>query len=104
MESLKEKISTINAYGGGDMAEDWVEGYKLATNNLSWREGSKLIIHIADAGAHGADFSDGDTHLEQGPLLPPYIKKCVDKNIKIIGFRIGSSLVKSFNKLKQIYD
>jgi hypothetical protein len=28
MESLKEKISTINVYGGGDMAEDWVEGYK----------------------------------------------------------------------------
>lgn len=104
MESLKEKISTINVYGGGDMAEDWVEGYKLATNNISWREGSKFIIHIADAGAHGVDFSDGDKHLEQGPLLPPYIKKCFDKNIKIIGFQLGSSRVKSFNKLKQIYD
>ena len=104
MESLKEKISTVKAYGGGDEAEDWVEGYKLAINNISWREGSKLIIHIADAGAHGTEFSGGDNHLDQGPLLPPYIQNCVDKNIKIIGFQIGSSPVKSFKKLKQIYD
>lgn len=98
LKELQSKYPTINLIFRA------IEGYKLATNNISWREGSKLIIHIADAGAHGVDFSDGDKHLEQGPLLPPYIKKCVDKNIKIIGFRIGSSLVKSFNKLKQIYD
>ena len=41
---------------------------------------------------------------EQGPLLPPYIKKCVEKNIKIIGFKIGSSPSNSFKKIKQIYD
>lgn len=98
LKELQSKYPTINFIFRA------IEGYKLATNNISWREGSKLIIHIADAGAHGVDFSDGDKHLEQGPLLPPYIKKCFDKNIKIIGFQLGSSRVKSFNKLKQIYD
>ena len=28
---------------GEDEVEDWVEGYKLATNNIAWREGTKLI-------------------------------------------------------------
>jgi len=104
METLREKISTVNAYGGGDEAEDWVEGYKLATNNIAWREGTKLIIHIADAGAHGKEFSEGDQHLDQGPLLPPYIKTCVDKNIKIIGFKIEESPSQSFKMIKKIYD
>ena len=104
MENLKSQIATVRAYGGGDGPEDWVEGYKLATNNIAWREGTKLIIHIADDGAHGTEFSSGDGHPEQGPLLPPYIKKCVDKNIKIIGFKIGSSPENSFKKIKQIYD
>ena len=104
METLRSQISTVRAYGGGDGPEDWVEGYKLATNNIAWREGTKLIIHIADDGAHGTEFSSGDRHPEQGPLLPPYIKKCVEKNIKIIGFKIGSSPSNSFNKIKQIYD
>ena len=93
METLRSQIATVSAYGGGDGPEDWVEGYKLATNNIAWREGTKLIIHIAD-----------DRHPEQGPLLPPYIKKCVEKNIKIIGFKIGSSPSNSFDKIKQIYD
>ena len=105
MEDLKNKIETVRAYGGGDEAEDWVEAYKMAINNISWREGTKLIIHIADAGAHGKEFSPYDGHNDQGPLLPPYIRKCVEKNIKIIGFKIGcgKSVTNSFNKLKEIY-
>ena len=104
METLRSQISTVKAYGGGDGPEDWVEGYKLATNNIAWREGTKLIIHIADDGAHGTEFSSGDRHPEQGPLLPPLIKKCVEKNIKIIGFKIGNSPSNSFNQIKKIYD
>ena len=54
MIDLKEKIGTIKADGGGDTPEDWVGGYEIALNDMKWREnGIKLIIHIADAGAHG---------------------------------------------------
>ena len=105
MENLKQKINTVRAYGGGDEAEDWVEAYKIAVENICWREGTKLIIHIADAGAHGKEFSPSDNHNEQGALLLPYIKKCVEKNIKIIAFKIGgsASVSNSFNKLKEYY-
>ena len=104
METLKNKISNMKANGGGDTPEDWVWGYKTAVENVAWREGTKLIIHIADAGAHGTEFSSGDTHPEQGPLLYKYINRCVDKEIKIIGFKIGSTAQQSFQKISLIYN
>ena len=104
MEDLKKKISTIKVYGGGDIPEDWVEGYKIAINEMKWRKGIKLIIHIADAGAHGIEFSKRDNYPEQGPLLPPLIKECVEKNINIIGFKIGSNPEQSFEKIMEIYN
>ena len=36
MKNLKNKISTIKAYGGGgNGAEDWVGGYELTLNNMN---------------------------------------------------------------------
>ena len=104
MEKLKNKISKIKPYGGADIPEDWVEGYKLALNKMNWRNGIKLIIHIADAGAHGTDFSKEDKHEEQGPLLYPLIKECAQKNINIIGFKIGKEPEQSFEKIAEIYN
>ena len=104
MEKLEKNISTIKASGGGDIPEDWVEGYSLALNNIEWRNGIKLIIHIADAGAHGKEFSKKDKYTEEGPKLIPLIEKCAEKNINIIGFKIGESPKQSFDKLSEIYD
>ena len=85
MEDLKEKIGTVKAKGGGDEAEDWVGGYEIALNDMKWREnGIKLIIHIADAGAHGKKFTNGDDHDDQEELLPPKIEECVKRNMNII--------------------
>lgn len=103
MENLKNNISTIKAYGGGDTPEDWVWGYKAALENMAWREGTKLIIHIADAGAHGTEFSKGDKYPDQGPILHQLIKRCVEKHIKIIGFKIGRHSKQSFDKITEIY-
>ena len=104
METLKNKIATVKAYGGGDTPEDWVWGYKTAVENVGWREGTKLIIHIADAGAHGSEFSSDDKYEDQGPLLEKYIKRCVEKDIKIIGFKIERNADRSFNKITEIYN
>ena len=87
MEELKKKISKIKPYGGNDIPENWVERYKLALNNMNWREGIKLIIHIADAGAHGEEFSKGDKYPKEGPKLTKLIEECAQKNINIIGFK-----------------
>ena len=66
MENLKSQLPLSEAYWDGDGHEDWVEGYKLTMNNIAWREGTKLIIHIADDSIHGTEFSSGDGHPEQG--------------------------------------
>jgi hypothetical protein len=64
METLRNQISTVRAYGGGDGTEDWVKGYKLTVNNIFWREEAKLNIYITDVGSHETEFSSGDRHAE----------------------------------------
>ncbi len=64
VNDLKTRMNSIGAYGGGDTPEDWVGGYNLVLNvNMGWRRHlAKIIIHIADAGAHHQRFSDGDIY------------------------------------------
>ncbi len=103
LEGLRDKFSGVKLYGGGDTPEDWVGAYREALN-MRWRDGIKLIIHIADAGAHGVRFSPGDKHDNEGQKLPPLIKKCCDKGITIIGFSIKNEPKNSFRECKNIYD
>jgi len=109
MKNLEENIGKIQAYGGGgDGPEDWVGGYNIALNKMEWRDGIKLIIHIADSGAHGTEFSTGDLHPDEGKKLIDLIKECVEKNINIIGFKVkyhGKDEAKqSFDKMQEIYN
>ena len=85
------------------MAEDWVGAYDLVLNKINWRKGNKLIIHIADAGAHGAEYTDNDKYLLEGPKLDECMKQCVEKKITIVGFKIGNHPSKSFERCKKIY-
>ena len=74
---------------------------------MKWRKDSvKIIIHIADAGAHGDEFSRLDRHPEQGRKLVCLIKKCAEERISIFGYGIGLHhlAVKSFEVCKRIYD
>ena len=67
VEDLEKKISNVEPWGGGgDGAEDWAGGYELALNNMNWRKGIKLIIHICDDGAHGEQFTPGDPFFAEG--------------------------------------
>ena len=104
IESFKSFISEMLPYGGGDEPEDWVGAYTIALNNISWRNGIKCIIHIADAGAHGTKYSSGDTHPNEGPKLDLLIPQCAKKDFQIIAFNIGFQTINSFNVFKNIYD
>jgi hypothetical protein len=53
ISAMQAQIATVMASGGGDRPEDWVGAYRLALNEMNWRLGQKLIIHLADAPAHG---------------------------------------------------
>ena len=100
---LKEEISKEIADGGGDSPEDWVGGYDMALDNIAWRNGTRLIIHIADAPAHGSEWCNKENHESENPKLYTRIQKCVDKNIKIIGFQIGNYPKPSFSKFEKEY-
>ena len=75
---------------------------------MKWRDNSiKIIIHIADAGAHTLRFSDGDIahndyKYEKG--LVDLIETCARENISIFGYQIGTLPQKSFSECKSIYD
>ena len=57
----------------------------MANENISWRNGHKVIIHLTDAGAHGKLFTKSDKYPEEEPKLIQELEKCALKNIKIFG-------------------
>ena len=109
VNNLKKKLESIIATGGNDTPEDWVGGNSLVINkkNMNWRKDStKIIIHIADAGAHGKRFSDGDgkNYDNQEMPLVNLIKQCAYDKINIYGYQIESHPQRSFSECKKIYD
>ena len=107
IKKIKEKIQNIKAFCGGDGPEDWVGAFKnaLDTNTIRWRNGTKLIIHIADAPAHGDEFAGKKNYYtDEGPKLIQQIKECVRREIKIFGLFISKSAENSFKKFKEYYD
>lgn len=103
VNSFPEKIAEIRATGGGDSPEDWVGAYKLANEKISWRDGRKLIIHSADAGAHGKLFTLSDKYPEEEAKLIHELEKCAEKKINIFGFVIDEGAARSFNECAKIY-
>ena len=99
--SIKNEI----AEGGGDGPEDWNGAYEIAINKINWTKNSnKIVIHMADADAHGVEFSPEDTHPEEGPKFINTIKKIAQLGLKIIGFSIESDALNSFKKFMDIYN
>ena len=53
--SLKFKLKLVKKQllNGSDKAEDWVSGFKIALEELMWKNGTKLIFQFADHPHHG---------------------------------------------------
>ena len=103
VNSLPEKIGKIKAQGGGDSPEDWVGAYKKVNEEIKWRNGTKVIFHLADAGAHGQLFTPYDIYPDEEQKLINELIKCSEKKIKIFGFVIEEEARNSFEKCKEIY-
>jgi hypothetical protein len=71
---------------------------------VNWRNGCKLIIHLADAPAHGQYYCGYSNHQEEEAKLEPLIKRCATQGIKIIGMPIGTGTQLSYDRCKAIYD
>jgi len=103
VDSLPELIGKIKAYGGGDCPEDWAGAYKKANDEIKWRNGNRVIIHIADAGAHGRRFTIYDEYFEEEDKLLKELDECIKKKIKIFGYVIKLDCRNSFNECKKYY-
>ena len=103
VDELQNKIGDIEAVGGGDYPEDWAGAYKLANERINWRNGMKIIMHLADDGAHGKLFSIEDMHPEEEPKLINQLKKAAKNNIQIYGFVITEYCRNSFEQCAKIY-
>ena len=100
---LPEKIGKIKAQGGEDLPEDWAGAYKKVNEEIKWRNGTKVIFHLADAGAHGQLFTPYDHYSDEEQKLITELIKCSEKKIKIFGFVIEEEARNSFEKCKEIY-
>ena len=103
INSLPEKIGKIKAQGGEDLPEDWAGAYKKVNEEIKWRNGTKVIFHLADAGAHGKLFTPYDKYPDEEQKLITELIKCSGKKIKIFGFVIEEEARNSFEKCKEIY-
>ena len=103
INELKFNFGKIQSYGGGDGPEDWVGAYKKAINNINWKDGTKLIIHFADAPAHTKEFCGEENHEEENGKLQIILESCSKKNIKIISIPILVNAKKSFEECEKYY-
>ena len=104
MSELKDNFRNIKATGGGDDPEDWVGAYEKAINSINWKDGTKLVIHIADSAAHTQEFCGNENHEEESGKLQKVLKICADKGIKIIAFAINDMAKLSFDVCEKYYN
>ena len=100
---LKNNFKNIRALGGGDEPENLAGAYEKAINSIIWKDGTKLIIHIADAPAHTREFCGDINHEEECGKLPKMLALFAQKRIKIIGFSIDEKAKQSFDISEQYY-
>lgn len=104
---IVEKINESVAKGGGDEAEDVAIAYHKA-NRLNWNADVRIVVHIADAPAHGFEFhtTDVSDQYPNGTLgisLKREITNVCLKNIKIIFGEINGTTIMMTNKFEEIY-
>lgn len=103
IDNLVSFLSRIKADGGGDSPEDWVGALDIALTKLSWQDGAKSIIWIADADAHGNLFCGYENHQDQEPLIEPLIKEISSMKVLFTGLSLNNGANKTFEQLKTIY-
>jgi Mg-chelatase subunit ChlD len=97
-DEVRSFINKLAATGGSDIPEDVLGGLRQALN-LSWKQKTRCIIHIADAPPHGRALQNSPMtdsypntgsephHLTHGPLL----QQLLQLNINYALLRINNS-------------
>ncbi|KAK8839404.1 hypothetical protein M9Y10_031753 [Tritrichomonas musculus] len=105
IENLSVYLGKVEAFGGGDIPEDFVGAIELTLNKLSWDEDArKGIIWIADAPAHGKRFCGEENHQEEEPKLEKLVKELAEKKFYFSGISINGGVDQTFAEMKKIFD
>ncbi|CAG8534725.1 7126_t:CDS:1 [Paraglomus occultum] len=59
-EKFRSYLSRVPATGGGDTPEDVLGGLNAAITKLSWRNGTRILLHIGDSPPHGRRYHTAD--------------------------------------------
>ncbi|RHZ48991.1 hypothetical protein Glove_535g4 [Diversispora epigaea] len=56
-ETFRENLTNVPATGGGDGPEDVLGGLNAAVTQMTWRDGTRVLLHIGDYPPHGRRFT-----------------------------------------------
>jgi len=108
IDEVTKLLMHCTATGGGDAPEDVAGGLEKALH-LSWSQSSsriKMIVHVADAPAHGSEYHVGlvDNHDGvQNPDPAEMMRQLGDKKVAYYFFKINNSTDKMIAKLKEAH-
>lgn len=104
IEDLAEFLGEVEAEGGGDGPEDFVGALQTAFTKLTWRDGKRAIIWIADAPAHGKLYCGIENHQEEEPKLGPLVERLAREGYYFVGISLDGGADRSFSAMREIYD
>ncbi|KAF0496959.1 kinase-like protein [Gigaspora margarita] len=65
-EKFRKSLTKVPATGGGDPPEDVLGGLNAAITQLSWHEGTRVLLHVGDYPPHGLRFSSMQDNYPNG--------------------------------------
>ncbi len=111
-DQVFEFLGLLDATGGADAPEDVLGGLYQALN-VSWKQQTRCIIHIADAPPHGAgvlhDFAESSDNYPHpgsephGLTYEPLIKQLIQFNVNYALLRVNSSTDRMALAFAQVY-
>jgi hypothetical protein len=104
-EIVRSWLETVEAEGGGDYCEDWVDGMRQLFQ-LGWRaQAFRCVFWIGDAPTHGTMGTYVplmDHHPDELPLFLPYVEKLAKMKMVFIGLDIAWAML-TFSVMERTY-
>ena len=100
---LKDKISNVRAFGGGDLPEDVSWAFEKALNK-TWKSNAKFVVFVADAPNHGLKYGGDNRSIPGRRDLEELIKELANNGISLFCMKIYSYITKMLDLFETIYD
>lgn len=104
---IHDAVMSLEAFGGGDVAEDVAGAYKRV-NALQWGASVQAVFHIGDAPSHGYMYHDehvSDDHPDGDPSIDVIheVRELAYKQVDLTLFRLNRSTDILYKLMKTQY-